>query len=126
MLDWIDDRQWTRGALARNSDGVGTQEVKDKDGRTHVIPLSPNDPSAESWDLYGALRISIYDDDVFEEAVQDLKKAFKTRFPEKWAKHEGKNYYKKDGQIVMLDPFLHQLNDELDSFEEVKRLLFYI
>lgn len=123
MLDWLTHEQWTTGAHAR--DNLGNERDSDMQGDINNY-LSPNSPKAVSWDLYGALRISYVNHEDFYDAIKELKRVFKIVFPEKWAELESKRYYKRDGQMHFTDPSLFELNDSLESYRQVQRLLFYV
>lgn len=111
MLNWIKKYEWIKNYHAIDNQG---EEV------------ALNSPDAVSWDLYGALRISYFDDDEFYQAIEKVKRVIKQRFPEKWNKHVKTTYYKEDGKLIFVDPPLYKLNDELDNFQQLQRILFYL
>lgn len=99
LLDWLEEDEWTQFAHARDEKGKS------------VVASSIE---AVQWDLTGAIWISFRKDetDRAHEAILRLKKAYKILYPEYWKANEGDR-----------EPTLAQLNDELTSFAEVKRLL---
>ena len=122
MLDWLTEEQWCQGAHAKDTDGNTT--VVNSDGSTKK--LSPQSADAAQWDLYGACRISYLSNDEFYKAIDELKRVYKMLYKEKYDKHDRNQYYKKEGKLVYLEePTLYDLNDELDDFSQLKRILFY-
>jgi hypothetical protein len=118
MLEWLTQDQWTKGAHARDASGSNLQDDIDE-------LLSPNDPKAVAWDLYGALRISYVGHDEFYAAIDELKSVYKMLFRSKWDAVANLDYYKKDGKLIYTEPLLSRLNDELDTYRDVERLLLY-
>jgi tetratricopeptide (TPR) repeat protein len=108
-IDWLTSDQWTKSAT-----------LDEDDNQVNI-----NSPDAVKFDLYAALRVSYYREEEFEEALEKIKKAYKILFPEKWRSLEGTMYYKKDGKLKYVMP-LYALNDLLDNFGQVKRLMFYL
>jgi len=109
-LDWLTEDQWTKHSHAVSEEGED---------------VYIDSPQAVKYDLYGALKVSYYKEEEFEETLEKVKKAYKLLFPDKWESVKETMYYKKEGRIHYVMP-LYVLNDILDSFSQVKRLLFYI
>lgn len=101
LLEWLEEDEWTQYTGARNSRGA---------------PVAPASLEAEMWDLTCAIEISFRRDEVDRkfDAIRRIKRAYKILFPDYWAANVMEN-----GR----EPPLYKLNDELTSFEEVKRLL---
>lgn len=101
LLEWLEEDEWTRFTGARDGDGK---------------PVLPTSVMAEQWDLTSAIMISYRRDefDQSHEAILRIKRAVQILFPEYWKANKDES-----GR----EPPLYKLNDELTSFEEVKRVL---
>lgn len=110
-LDWLTEKQWTRGAAAIDRDGYD---------------VSPSSMDAVKWDLTGALQISFYSEVERQEAENQFKKAYLHFFKDKLKNQDGilHSYHNSEGKKVQVLP-LYEMNDTL-NWAEVKKLLLYV
>jgi hypothetical protein len=93
-------------------------------------PVSPNSDKAVRWDLWGALKKQYSGSDdlvILDQEIAKLKGVYKILFREKWESCKGLHMYTNTSNtIVHCPPKLSDLNDELDSFEQVKQILLML
>ena len=127
-LDWfIKGEKWCKGYLALTEDG---------------IPVSPQSPEANLYDLHSAILVS-YGWDEIDDVIRKFKLVYQTQEPEKWkacipmvtqvyrTDEDGNVEFDDQNMLPKYDlklgePPLHELNDELENFAQLKRLLTMI
>lgn len=106
-LAWLTEDVWVQG------DDI----FKEKLPYTHM--------DRQTHDLYTAVRVSALDDAHFDYMAEKLVTAFSLAFPDKYSEIKEKHYYKDKGKLVFRLP-LYAINDSLNNFSELKKLLFYV
>ena len=94
-------------------------------------PVWPESDKAVRWDLWGALKKQYpYSEEnmvLLDQEIAKLKGVYKILFREKWDSCKGLHkYINASNTLVHCPPKLSDLNDELDSFEQVKQILFML
>ena len=107
-LTWLEPDCWTKGASARNKEGV-------------EVPYFHRD--AHYFDLYGAVKNS-YSEGEVDKVVAKLKEVIHYLYPDKYKEASDKVYYKSKGKLINVTP-LYLINDCFEDFEQIRRILFY-
>lgn len=109
-LHWLTEDNWIQGRSCVNKSGDDVRL---------------DSQLAEKFDLSAAIKVSYGSDEDISEAISKIKTAFKLLDAPTYAKLKEEHYYKSKGKLVFCCP-LYAINDALDNFSEVKKLLFYL
>jgi len=109
-LHWLNEDNWCKGKSALKEDG---------------IPTNYNDVDATQFDLTAAINISYKTQEEIDQIIGKVKSAYKSMFPTEWNKCLPIEYV-KGGVRISREPPLYELNDQLESFEQVKKLLMWV
>jgi len=94
-------------------------------------PVSPTSYKAVRWDLWGALQANYpnggEDLKFMDIEIAKIKGIYKILFKDKWDACKGLNSYTdQNSTLVHCTPKLSALNDELDSFEQVRQIFLML